>query len=189
MTNNPEIHPKRTPADIGPFEDVSEATQSRITEIEDATWFKRHRLGLGIAGVALAGALSVTQFDKTVGDVENAAHWAVPALFTTETAAWSGAALMLLSAGKKLGNPLTVKKRLTQIASELEANTPYKTGFAINVSGAAGTSVVIMAGALTSLPATSWPLAAGAAGASLAFSALPLKNAGKKNAGNAKEKA
>ena len=155
--------------------------------VEDASWLYRHRLALGIAGIAIAGALSITQFDKTVGDIENSAHWAVPALLATETAAWGGAALMLLSAGKKLGNPLTVKKRLTQIASELEDNTPYKTGFAINVSGAAGTSIVIAAGALTSLPATSWPLAAGAAGASLAFSALPLKNAGKKNAGNIKE--
>lgn len=175
MMNNSEINPTQPPVNIG--------------SIEDASWFKRHRLGLGIAGIALAGALSVTQFDKTVGDVEHAAHWAVPALFTTETAAWGGAALMLLSAGKRLGNPLTVKKRLTQIATELEDNSQYKAGFALNVSGAAGTSIVIAAGALTSLPITSWPLAAGAAGASLAFSALPLRNVSKRNNDNSQEKA
>lgn len=174
MNNNSEINPNQTPANIG--------------SVEDASWLQRHRLALGIAGIALAGALSITQFDKTVGDIEDAAHWAVPALLTTETAAWGGAAIMLLSAGKKLGNPFTVKKRLTQIVSELEDNISYKTGFAINVTGAAGTSIVIAAGALTSLPATSWPLAAGAAGASLAFSALPLRNAGKKNTGSTKEK-
>lgn len=175
MTNNSETQPTQLPVNTG--------------SIEDASWFKRHRLSLGIAGIAMAGALSVTQFDKTVGDIEHASHWAVPALFTTETVAWGGAALMLLSAGRKIGNPLTVKKRLTQISSELEDNSHYKTGFALNVSGAAGTSIVIATGALTSLPMTSWPLAAGAAGASLAFSALPLRNVTKRNVANSQGEA
>lgn len=176
MTNNYEIQPADEHLKgVGHIDNVVDSNTLPSIDVNNPSWLKRNRLTLGIAGIAIAGALSITQFDKTVTDIEKAAHWAIPSLVVSESFAWGGAALMLLSAGNKIGNPFTVKKRLTDIASKLEDNSLLKKGFTLNVAGAAGTSAVIAAGALTSLPATSWPLAAGAATASLAFSALPLK--------------
>ncbi len=173
------INPESNPINSDPTTFIQDAVGTRLVDHEQQSWVRQHRIALGVSGIAVAGALSLVEFSSTVDAIKQDAHWAVPAFIVTESLAWGGAALMVASAGHKIGNPMTVKKRLTQIASELEKNKLFKRGFAINVVGAAATSAVITVGAVSSLPSTTWPLAAGAAVASLAFSALPLRHANK----------
>ena len=152
---------------------------SPSTDSQHENWLKKHRLGLGIAGLVLAGAVSVGyshDLNRTVDEIKS--HAQLGYVFPlTEGAAWAGAGLMLLSAGHKVGNPLTIKNRLQAVRTELEDNRLYKTGWALGAIGAVGTSAVIAGGAVAVLPESSWPLAFGASAASIALSTIPFKPA------------
>ncbi|MEO8105023.1 MAG: hypothetical protein ABI602_01670 [Candidatus Saccharibacteria bacterium] len=152
---------------------------AELHDSQHKNWFNKHRLGLGIAGLAIAGAVSVGfshDINNTVDDVKS--HARIGYVFPiTEGAAWAGAGLMLLSAGSKIGNPLTVKKRLEAVRTELEDNQLYKTGWALGALGAVGTSSVIAVGAVSVLPESSWPLAFAASATSLVVSTIPFKPA------------
>ncbi len=161
-----------------------EQTDLQTDIITRENWLKRHSKALVVGSVVVAGALSFSHLNKTLDAVGHDAKWAGPAIVGTEILAWGGAGVMLASAGSKLGNPLTVKKRLSQIITDMEHNKVFNTGVSLNVLGAIGTSAVIMSGAITSMPLSSWPLAVEAAGASLALSYLPVvisQNSGNKN--------
>lgn len=158
-----------------PLDVVSSVLNPGLSEVTDnGSWIKRNWKGVvGGSAFVAAAAISVSQFSKVEHAIEKDAPAAIPAFAVTEGAAWGGAALILASNGKKIGNPLTVKKRLNEIKSNLERNKLYKTGLTINILGAIGTSTVLTAGAVTSAPESSWPLAFGVAAASLGFSGIP----------------
>lgn len=149
------------------------ATDMAAQEQND-NWIKRHKTVLGLAGFAVAGAFSLTHSDGVISDIEHAAAWAAPAIVTTEVVAWAGGGMMIMAAGKKIGNPLTIKPRLKAVATELVDNKYYQRGWKIAATGATGTAAVITTGAVTSLPKETWPLALSIAGASLGFSSLSL---------------
>lgn len=144
---------------------------------EQGSWLRRNRVSLGLAGFAVAGVASVIfshQLGKTVHDLESHAKvgLAIPA---TEAAAWTGAGLMVASAGKKVGNPLTIKPRLKELRSELNDNRLYRAGWSLGAVGAIGTAAVVAGAAVTELPPSSWPLAAAVSATSITFSTIPFK--------------
>lgn len=143
-----------------------------IDESADESWVSKHKKYLLTAAFAGAAALSLTEFNTVLHDVEQNAEWLGSAIGTTEAVAWSGAGMMLVSTGNKLGNPLTVKKRLNEIKDKLSASRLYRSGAYLSLGGAIGTSSLIIAETVRELPVSSWPLALGTAAVSTAV-ALP----------------
>jgi len=137
-------------------------------EKKSANWLKKHKNKLLLGGAAIAFALTLPQLPDTIDGVKENAEWAIPAAIATESAWYLGAAVMVASAGKRVGNPLKLKSRMKEITSELSDNRLFRTGMGINITGAAGTSAIIAAGSVAELPAGAWPGAFLVAGASLA---------------------
>jgi hypothetical protein len=148
------------------------------------SWIMRHKklaLGVAAAGYAVAGALSLTEFQGTYDGIKHDIKWAVPAFLISETFAWTGAGVMLGSAGKNIGNPLTAMQRIKEIKNEIKGSAAFRKGWLINVAGASGTSALIIYGAASSLPESSWALAGAASITSLALSGLPFAGVLRKN--------
>lgn len=132
---------------------------------------------LGTAFIA-AGTYFVSNpsdMSKTVDHLEREANIAYEVFPVTEGLAWAGAIMMMASAGKRIGNPLTVKKRLAEVKDDLSKNKMFNIGWTLGAIGAIGTSATISIGSVVTLPESSWPLAFGASAASLAFSTIPFK--------------
>ncbi len=137
-------------------------------------WLQKHWKALSGAIIFTASlGITSTQFNKVEHDVIKELPVIAPSLIVTEGMAWTGAAMIFGSAGNKIGNPLTLKSRLSKVRDELEHNCIYKYGLAVNILGAIGTSTVVGASAVLYDPLSSWPLALTVAGASLGFSGLP----------------
>ena len=140
-------------------------------------WIMRHWRAVGLGLFALSGAYlasNPSQIVQTKNEI--AQNYEIGYIFpVTEALAWGGAATMLASAWSHIGNPLTVKKRLSQIKHDMNDNTLFRTGWALGALGAIGTSTAIVAGAVFTLPEASWPAAFCISGASIAFSTIPFK--------------
>ena len=109
---------EETQQELQPFTDKS------LNDSGRKAWLKRNKGRLGVAAFGIAAAASFVHpsFDAILHDVEDHAPIAGTIFPITEGAAWTGAGLMLASAGHKIGNPLTIKKRLGQIRAELSDN-------------------------------------------------------------------
>lgn len=163
----------------------NEQEQATLIEPDGSSWLKRHwKAVIGAGFFAVSLGVSATQFNKVEESITQDAPIVVPTLIATEALAWSGAAMIFASAGNKIGNPLTLKSRLSEVKDELEHNRTYKYGLAVNILGAAGTSVVVGVSAIASAPARSWPLAFSVSAASLGFSGLPWVWANKREPEN-----
>ena len=166
-------------ADIAsiPDQTVINMTPNAEQVSEHESWLRRNRVSLGLAGFAVAGAASVVfshQLGKTVHDLEAHAKIGL-AIPVTEAAAWAGAGMMVASAGKKVGNPFTIKPRLKELRSELSDNRLYRAGWSLGAVGAIGTAAVVAGASVTELPPSSWPLAAAVSATSIAFSTIPFR--------------
>jgi hypothetical protein len=172
-------------------QDLQPLTEKSINDPIRKAWLRRNKGRLGVAAFGIAAAASFihpNNFDAILHDIEDHAPIAATIFPITEGAAWTGAGLMLASAGHKIGNPFTIKKRLGQIRTELSDNRLYRTAWALGAVGAMGTSVTIAVGAVTGLPESSWPIAFGVSAASIAVSTIPFKpiksNRNESNGGN-----
>lgn len=133
---------------------------------------------LGLAAFAISGAYLVShpsEVVQTKNEVIREVSFVYEILPATEACAWVGAGMMLVSAGKVIGNPLTVKRRLSAMRSELHDNNLYRAGWVLGALGAIGTSTTIAVGSVATLPEASWPLAFGVSAASITFSTIPFK--------------
>jgi len=185
MNPQPEFDPTIRQSEL-PASDIANGYEAIPTEVNydnDQAWVVRHRTKLALGGLVLAGGLSLTQFNQVADEVKDNAKWVVPAIATAEVLAWGGAGIMLASAGRKVGNPLTVKSRLNEVRAELNDSTLYRAGWGVGAIGAVGTAGVVSGATLAYLPTTSWPLAIGVSAASLGLSTIPFKPA-KKNQEN-----
>lgn len=149
-----------------------------IKDSHRASWLKRNVSKLGMTAFMISGAYffaQPNQITETKDTIIKEASFMYEIFPITEGFAWGGAALMLASAGKKIGNPITMKRRLSLIRSELNDNSMYRTGWALGAIGALGTSTTIVLGSVLTLPDTSWPMAFSLSAASIAFSTIPFK--------------
>ena len=144
---------------------------------------KKKKIGLKIAigGAAIAAALIAAPHAIEAKDavVDNLA-WAAPVLITSEGAWNTGAALMLIAAGKKVGNPFKLHSRFKEVSSEFGSVVEkplFKTGMVTNILGELGTASILIGGSIAELPPSVWPLTIGtsvalAAPAAVAWTAL-----------------
>lgn len=164
-----------------PIENIDAAGRS-----EQSNWLKRNylKLSLGALVVGAGVTMATNPLDHMEKQVVEAAPWALGGLGATEGMWIGGAALMAGSAGKRIGNPFTLRSRWGEISQSIVDSPGFKAGLAINTIGALGTAGVIAAGAGTSLPPETWPgafgLAAGDMAGTVAFRA-PIVAAIKKN--------
>ncbi len=151
---------------------------TKVDGVDKKRWMSMKRNIIGLAMFAGSGAFLLSN-PQNIGKIKDQIVQKADieyAIFPfTEGLAWLGAGIMLGSAGKKIGNPLTVKKRLSEVRNELNDNSTYRIGWVLGAVGAVGTSAAIAVGAVATLPIDSWPFAFSISATSLAFSTIPFK--------------
>jgi hypothetical protein len=114
-----------------------------------------------LAGVGVAGVLAFQNFEETKDAVTDNIAWAAPALVATE-AMWNiGATTMLISTGRRVGNPLKLHSRFKEIVTEASDSAAFKAGLGINILGEVGTASILIGGSVAELPPSTWPLTVG----------------------------
>ncbi len=156
------------------FENSNESSSSLITTNNSHTKLIKRIVYGSLALSSIYAALNRGNVTRATNSIERRIPFAATTLITTESLAWAGGGMMLISAGKKIGNPLTASRRLKSIKNEVDSNVLYKAGWTVSALGAIGTSALISIGAITELPTSTWPLAFSAASASIVFSTIPL---------------
>lgn len=130
---------------------------------------KKWGLKVAIGGAALTAALVAAPHAIEAKDaiVDNLA-WAAPVLITSEAAWNTGAALMLIAAGKKIGNPLKLHSRFKEVSGDfvnVVEKPLFKAGMVTNILGEIGTASILVGGSIAELPPSTWPLTMGTAAA------------------------
>ena len=142
---------------------------------------KKIGLKLAIGGAAVAAALIAAPHAIEAKDaIVDHLAWAAPALITSEAFWDGGAILMLIAAGKKVGNPLKLHSRFKEVSSDfvnVVEKPLFKTGMVANILGELGTASILIGGSIAELPPSTWPLTMGtavalAAPATVAWTAL-----------------
>lgn len=165
--------------------DAAAANEQTVTDHEAPSAVeprkKKWGLKLALGGAALTAALIAAPHAIEAKDaiVDNLA-WAAPVLITSEAAWNTGAALMLIAAGKKIGNPLKLHSRFKEVSSEFGTVVEkplFKAGMITNIAGELGTASILIGGSIAELPVGTWPLTIGtsvalAAPAAVAWTAL-----------------
>lgn len=139
-------------------------------------WLAHRRVLLSVP-IVVGCIPSLWGLGHVVSAIERDAAWAGPGVAASETLAWGGIAVMLVTAGARIGNPVTAKARLKAVMHEVKLDRRFRFGWIVNVVGAAGTSGIVVAVAVVSLPARAWPLATVGVACSLAASGLPFYRA------------
>lgn len=166
MKNELPIEPQ-IPVDVQPV-DVNERNDQNIENTQN--WLKRNfvKLSLGAFVVGTAVSIATNPLGELKEDIGNTAPWAIGGLVASEALWIGGAALMASSAGKKVGNPLTMHSRWNNISESIVESKGFRTGLLINTVGAIGTAGVVVAGAASALPVEAMPGAIGLAAADIA---------------------
>lgn len=136
-----------------------------------------HRRVLVSIPIVIGCIPSLWGLGHVVSAIERDAAWAGSGVAASETLAWAGIAVMLVTTGSRLGNPATAKARLKVVMHEVKLDRRFRFGWIVNVIGAVGTSGIIVAVAVVSLPVRAWPLATVGVVCSLAASGLPFYRA------------
>ncbi len=136
-------------------------------------WLTRNKNKLGVATFIGLAALTLAELGEVKNDIAESAHWTVPAIAGAETVATAGLAAMIASTGNKIGNPLSIRKRLTELhlKNKLSNSRTFRIGAYLNLAGATGTGGVIATETVASFPVSAWPASLGVAGLSVALSA------------------
>lgn len=124
-------------------------------------WVKRNMTKLCLGAFAVSTGISVASGsgEEIVNKATDAAPEIGITLAATEVMWVGGAAIMLASAGHKIGNPLRIRSRWEEIKTSTYKGRGFKTGLNINTIGAVGAAGVIAGGAVTTLPVETWPSA------------------------------
>jgi hypothetical protein len=167
-------------AEVAPFEQLDQAVdeQPQVSspneEAHQPGWLRRNAFkisaGLFLGGTALT--LSTNPLShlehQDLHRVEEAAPWAIGAGLATETMWVGGVGMMLAGAGKKIGNPLSLKSRWGEASESIIDSPVFKTGLKVNTVGAIGTAAVLIGGAAAALPIETLPGVVGVALADMA---------------------
>lgn len=146
------------------------AVQVNQGQPQTPNWLKRNfvKLSLGAFVAGTAVSIATNPLGELKEDIGETAPWAIGGLFATEALWIGGAALMASSAGKKVGNPLSMHSRWDEISGSIVESKGFRAGLLVNTAGAIGTAGVVIAGAATALPAEAMPGAFGLAAADIA---------------------
>lgn len=160
----PEVHASNI---VATPDANSYTTHSDIEVAQDPSlkaWLSKHKIGVALGFVAVGAVATVApHMAETAEAITENAHWAVPALVTTELAWNSGAMMMLASAGRRIGNPFTLHSRVGDLLSSVSKSKLFRTGLGVNIAGEIGTAGILTAGSIAELPPSSWPLTIGGA--------------------------
>ena len=154
------------------FDTPNPLEQSENNENADQpNWLRRHLFKLSAA--SFAGGVALDAAINPLGQLEHEIAHAAPVFLgsgaVTETAWISGLAIMAVTAGKKIGNPFTLRSRYKEITSNIVDSKAYRAGLNINTVGALGTAAAVAVGAVATLPPETWPGAIGIAAADVAL--------------------
>lgn len=125
----------------------------------------RNKRVLGFGALAACAMVAAPQVAETVEAIGANAPWLIAAYATTEVAWFSGAAMMVVSAGKNIGNPFRLHSRLKEAITDIRHSKLFRAGLLVNIIGELGTAAAVVGGSVAYLPPSSWPM-------SLAASAL-----------------
>lgn len=117
---------------------------------------QRVKLAIGATALSVGATLALDPMSETIDRVSEAAPWVVGGVVVSETMFVAGAAMMLGSIGKKVGNPLKFKERVPEIAEQANSSRVFKAGFFINTIGAVGDFLVISPAVISTMPSHSW---------------------------------
>ena len=146
-----------------PYRDYTEFDESTDDSSDRPT--SKYKTPLILGGFATAAIVAAPNVKEVASTLADNAHWVVPSLVVTESMWNVGAAMMLASAGKRIGNPLTLHRRFKDVVSNSVDSKLFKSGLAINVLGEIGTASVVVGGSVAYLPPSAWPLTMGASAA------------------------
>ncbi len=120
-------------------------------------WIGRSLIGLAIGSGALT--IATDKVGEAKEAVVEAAPWVGAGVLASEGMFIGGAAMMAASAGHKIGNPFTIKKRFPEIVVDAGDSKVFRAGLAINTVGAFGDAAVIFAGTFNAMPVEAWGVA------------------------------
>jgi hypothetical protein len=165
---------------VPPSEALGDVQSDHLVEQEQAQgevpqqgWLRRNMLKASAGAFALSTTVSIAagSGEEIKEGALESAPWIATGLATSEAMFIGGAAVMLASAGKKIGNPLKIRSRWQEIRDNTYRGPIFRAGLHVNTIGAVGTAGTIAAGAATSLPPETWPAAFGLAAVDLAATA------------------
>jgi hypothetical protein len=158
-------HDQTSPSSTEPIIPVSLEIPSLIdeAEIKKPRNIRKYvaRTALGLLAVGGVTALA-TQPGKVLKEIEEAAPITVPGLIGSEVVWDVGLGMMVVGAGKNIGNPLTLRKRWGEVGDKAINSSLTKAGLTINTLGALATTGFIVYGG-TKLSPDLWPGVAGVA--------------------------
>lgn len=120
-------------------------------------WVMRGLIGFALGSAAFTVATDNVSEAKDA--VVEAAPWVAGGVGVSEAMFIGGAAMMVMSAGEKVGNPLKLKGRLPEIVVKAGDSNTFRAGMAINTVGAFGDAAVIAAGTFHAMPVEAWGIA------------------------------
>lgn len=144
-------------------------TVEQEAQTDEESWIKNNMTKLCLGAFAVSTGVSVAQGsgDEIIDNLsENFLELGV-ALGASEALWVGGAAMILASAGRKIGNPLTLKSRWEDVKLAIYEGEGFKKGLHVNAAGAVGAAGVVVGGAVTTMPTETWPAAFAFAAADL----------------------
>ena len=104
------------------------------------------------------GSLLFTPFDSLKREISQTLPWVGLGVIVSEIFFIGGLAIMALSIGMKLQNPLKLRGELKRVLRASITSRGFWVGFWINAVGAVTSSILLAAGIFAALPMTSWGL-------------------------------
>jgi hypothetical protein len=117
---------------------------------------KKIMWALVAASIAMLFFSPLNELKETVSE---ALPWVLTGVLITESLFVIGIIIMAIAVEYELGlNPLKWRSHIKSVLHHVPENRLFWIGFWINAIGALGSGIVVAAGILISLPATSWGL-------------------------------
>jgi hypothetical protein len=132
--------------------------------VDPSTWERvrgfvgRHKgkLAMGVLAASAALTFANNPLSELKEEVVDAFPIVATGVVVSETAFVAGAAMMAASVGSKVGNPLTLKDRLPEIATHANDSLLFKAGLWTNTAGAVGSAAVFSVG-IMQMPVETYP--------------------------------
>jgi hypothetical protein len=141
------------------FEPTTDESLALAETAETRGRFSRNKGKLSLS--AFLGGTAVSLATNPLGEIASSvvheAPWAIGGLAASEGMWIGGAAMMLAGAGKKIGNPFTIRSRWAEITRDIPDSQLVRSGLVVNTTGALGTAGIVAAGAVIALPPETWP--------------------------------